>query len=288
VKCLVEPRSATLSFEEGLLVAADSLRPVRVAMEKQEATHFWRQCVRDTTGRWQGYVDIKSKLGSSYFVGCQKDVNYGNDSDVRYLAANLRVRERVYGEIQQIPEMSVGEFEEWLRSLRHDMAYKPMRDEDFPRHVPTHTPIVLGEVLLIAQLYDDPYWKREVLGPVLGDIPRHMLPRDELRNGIIEHYYPDLIHKHVYLRHIHKMLKEIIAHEVPGDETYLGKIAYFFQLLVNLHLFVNINNSVYMNIVNALLEIGGCSGIKHGILDFVALRLQTDNFSKYFISQVKG
>jgi hypothetical protein len=67
-----------------------------------------------------------------------------------------------------------------------------------------------------------------------------------------------------------------------NQEEYVHKVARFFQLLINLHLFAAVNVSLYMNMADGLLEIAGLRGIEHGMVDFVAFRLQPDSFERYF------
>jgi|GEM_PF-2417849 len=255
--------------------------------EPNEAlTDFWVQCVRDTSGEWQNYTSLKSKSGFNYFFGRQSTINLTDARAVRYIEANIRIRRRLYHEIPGVLEMGMGDFESWLRDLHSDMTYKATYEGNFPRNVPTHTVIVNAEVKPIAEQYGDPYFTGEANGPKFKGIPPYMLPRDEKEGGLISHYYPLLEYKTFYLKAAHNVFCDIVTHPIVGCDDYFKKVAYLFQILINLHLFVNVNNSLYMNIVNAFLEIAGTNGIEHGILDFVGMRLQPDRFSEYFLDQI--
>lgn len=276
------PQDLALGIENAL----KRLDKVSVTMPSKDLTDFWVQCVRDTNGEWQDYVNLKSKSGFSYFFGRQNTVDINDVQAISYVKANLRIRRRLYREIPEIPQMSIDDFYHWLRDLHSDMTYKTTYEGNFPRNVPTHTAIVNAEVKPIAKKYRDPYWTGITQGPNFSGIPPEMLPRDVQEGDVISHYYPLLEHKVFYLEAAHKLFCEIVTHSDVGSRDYLKKVACLFQILINLHLFVNINNSLYMNITNAFLEIADINGIEHGILDFVAMRLQPDTFSKYFLDKV--
>lgn len=275
-------------FKRGLHKALKNLEDVREDVIAQEQTYFWIQCIRDSTGEWDSYTNIKSKSGSNYFVGSQPFIDYANKQEVDYLNANIRIRERLYLDFIDVLAMDADEFENWLRELHRKMAYKYVFEGNFPRHVATHTPIVRGVVQSVAKQYNDPYKNGLSKGPHFNNIPAYALPRDVVNSeGLIDHYYPELEWRSFYLEEARKTLVSIITSSSVGDNEYLENIAYLFQVLINLHLFVNINGSLYMNMVNALLEIGGRQGIEHGILDFVCMRLQPETFSEYFIDQLR-
>jgi hypothetical protein len=275
-------------FKQGLYKALKNLEDVREDVIAQEQTYFWTQCIRDSTGKWDSYTNIKSKSGSNYFVGSQPFIDYANKQEADYLNANIRIRERLYLDFIDVPEMNIDEFEKWLRELHQKMAYKYVFEGNFPRHVATHTPIVRGVVQSVAEQYNDLYKNGLSEGPHFNNIPAYAFPRDVVNSeGLIDHYYPELEWRSFYLEEARKTLVSIITSPSVGDDEYLENIAYLFQVLINLHLFVNINSSLYMNMVNALLEIAGRKGVEHGILDFVCMRLQPETFSRYFIDQLQ-
>lgn len=277
---------ASPEFLDGVAGASRRLNLNIISARNHIQTDFWKQCVRDTTGRWEQYTSVKSKSGFRYFFGRQSEVDFDNVLETRYLEVNIEIRKRLFAEMPQVLKMNVKDFEQWLRSLHADMIYKHVYEGNFPRNVPTHTPIVRAEIIPIASLYNDPYAFGRTKGPNFAHIPAAALPKDLEEGDIINHYYPLLQYKDAYLKAAHKVFCSIVIHSKPGSIDYLRKVSYLFQLLINLHLFVNINSSLYMNLVNALLEVGGISGIEHGLLDFVAMRLQPDTFAAYFIDQL--
>ena len=65
----------------------------------------------------------------------------------------------------------------------------------------------------------------------------------------------------------------------------LGKIAEHYQYAANARPYGQINNSLFMNETNTLLQMAGFSTIPHGILDIASMHLQPDTFKKYFVDQ---
>lgn len=255
-------------------------------INRRADTDFWQQCVRDTTGKWEAYKHLKSKSGFNYFRGRQAHVDYNNPLEMKYLEANLRVRSKFYAELPEVLEMDISEFRQWIESLHEAMRYQYTYTGIFPRFTDTHTPIVKLEVIPLAEEYNDPYFTLETQGPNFLELPRGAQPRDVLVGEIIYHHYPGLEYAEEYLNVILKSLKEILGFRLTRGQ-YVRKVAHIYQLLTNLHLFVNINSSLYMNITNGLLEIAGIKGIEHGILDFVGMRLQPENFQAYFFDELK-
>jgi len=52
-------------------------------------------------------------------------------------------------------------------------------------------------------------------------------------------------------------------------------------------MFEAVNQSLFANHANVMLELIGFERIPQGVIDFAAMRLQPENFIKFFIDEVK-
>jgi hypothetical protein len=276
------------AFEHGIRLASERLQTVKTAFANQQETDFWQQCVRDTQGKLLMYTELKTRYGVSYFRGAQPTMDYAEPAEVTYLSANIDVRTKFYNGLQQIDPMGLSDFGPWLVELRHAMEYRFI--EEWLHHkfsTSGHTAVVKGHVLDISKQYHDPYSESLSKRPFLPGIRPKMLPRDDIVGENIVHHYPKLDCTDAYLTQALASLKKISKTMPIGGELYVKEVANFIQYLVNLHLFAGINNSLYMNMANGLLEVATIPGIEHSIIDFVAMRLQPENFQQYFFELVK-
>jgi hypothetical protein len=265
--------------------ALSRLDIAQAAADHNLPTSFWRQCVRDTDGTWAKYAGQKSAYDVPYFRGRQE--TYRSPEEHRYLLAHLDTRRAFYEGLLDVPGMSTNDFREWLEVLRALLEYRKSESALHEKSVTDkHTRIVTEQVLPIAKKYSDPYYVGEQTGPQFAGFPKESLPYDERKDDVIYHHYPSLDYTDTYLSHALGLLKEILAGDLSERDEYVFRIARFFQTLINLHLFAAVNVSLYMNMADGLLEIAGLHGIEHGIVDFVAFRLQPENFEKYFYDTV--
>ena len=88
---------------------------------------------------------------------------------------------------------------------------------------------------------------------------------------------------------MHRTAKEALALIEQGapQDKILAKIAEHYQYAANARPFGQINNSMFMNEVNTLLQKAGMKTMPHGMLDHLAQRLQPEAFKKYFIDEYK-
>ena len=122
----------------------------------------------------------------------------------------------------------------------------------------------------------------------LPEIEQNGLPKDVWQNdAVVYHHYPNPKYIHQYLSMLKKILQKITGYTDCSGNILLSSIALYYQYAINTHLFENINQSLFANQMNALLQLFGYNPIEHGILDFVAMRLQPENFVTYFIDEVK-
>ncbi|MBI4358239.1 MAG: hypothetical protein HY584_02975, partial [Candidatus Omnitrophica bacterium] len=109
------------------------------------------------------------------------------------------------------------------------------------------------------------------------------------RNLGTMHLYPDAVHVDAYFEAMRQILSEFAEMKKNGasQSELVAKIAEFYQYAANARPFTQINNSLFMNMANAMLREAGLAGITHGILDHAAMRLQPAIFAKLFLEAVK-
>ena len=94
------------------------------------------------------------------------------------------------------------------------------------------------------------------------------------------HFYPGGSRLPEYFAQMQRVISEFMLLE-PGKAdpiVVIDKIAEFYQYASNARPFTQINNSVFMNMANAMLEMHGLAGIPHGILDHIAQRIEPEKF----------
>ena len=99
------------------------------------------------------------------------------------------------------------------------------------------------------------------------------------------HRYPSGKAQKEYFTQMHRTAKEALdlINSGASEEAILSKLAEHYQYAANARPYDNINNSLFMNELNALLNKAGLRTIPHGNLDFAAMYLQPETFQKYFI-----
>jgi hypothetical protein len=115
-----------------------------------------------------------------------------------------------------------------------------------------------------------------LLGAVAGD-------------GLIFRHPPA---KHRYLERILEEMRLVLADLAQHMERGSGQdiplpLSRFHKLFLHAHPFYNINNSVAMNIVNYCLKEGGYGAIPHLLLDFIALRIEFEEYAHVFRKAVE-
>ena len=137
----------------------------------------------------------------------------------------------------------------------------------------------------IAIKYGDPYSTKGSSQVKLPGISDAAQPR----NIGTQHFYPDGKYLDEYFKQMHRTAKEaleLIEKGAPQDKI-LAKLAEHYQYAANARPFGQINNSLFMNEINTLLQKAGMKTIPHGMLDHAAQRLQPEAFKKYFIDEYK-
>ncbi len=245
---------------------------------------FWKGLVRDSSGRWLKYYFE----GYKYFqYGIQSKPNLVNSNDVIYVKTAIDQQRNF---IQGLINQDIKDFKVWLISLHKKQIYNGNDIKIAVRRrfaLIIHSRVVLDAVIPLAVKYHDPYINKRIQFVYLPKIAKKGLPKDVWYNEKeVFHYYPDPRFLPQYLSMIEEILQQIITMPYVGKEL-LSKIALYYQYAINTHMFENINQSLFANQMNALLQVFGFEPINHGILDFVAMRLQPVNFVKYFIDEVE-
>lgn len=245
---------------------------------------FWRGLVRDSDGRWLKY----HYEGIKYFrFGQQAKPDLTSREEVSYIRASIR-QNRAF--LLGLRNESFSNFKAWLIKLQREQVYSGIEGK-LLRNIRVsqgeHSRIVVDAVLPLAAKYHDPYTNKGTQIVYLPNIDQKGLPMDKwINEKEVIHYYPDPKFLNQYLQVMKENLEEITSISNTSDKGLLSKIALYYQYGINTHMFENINQSLFANQMNTLLQVFGFKPINHGILDFAAMRLQPDNFVRYFIDSV--
>ena len=153
----------------------------------------------------------------------------------------------------------------------------------------------------IAQRYNDPLQEVMNMGDVnktsrvkLKGIPEKYQPKDTwecddfdgwLCGNYTGHTYAPPEALELYHKEMYRTAQEAISRikNCESEERILEVLAEHFQYATNARPYNQINNSLYMNEINTLLQRAGMKVMPHSNLDIVAQRLQPETFKKYFI-----
>ncbi len=123
----------------------------------------------------------------------------------------------------------------------------------------------------------------------LPGISRKNLPHNGIHNyngrPTWGHRYPSGTAQKEYFTQMHRTAQEAmdLIKQGASEQAILSKLAEHYQYAANARPYDNINNSLFMNELNTLLNKAGLKTIPHGDLDFAAMYLQPKTFQKYFI-----
>lgn len=141
----------------------------------------------------------------------------------------------------------------------------------------------------IAKKYGDSYRVKQSESKVnLDGIPKEYQPTDCYDNIVGHtHHYPAGDSMIYYFEQMHRTSKETVNLIKKGasEQEILKKIAEHYQYAANARPYGQINNSLFMNETNTLLQMAGLKTIPHGNLDQISMHLQPETFQKYFIDQ---
>lgn len=138
----------------------------------------------------------------------------------------------------------------------------------------------------VARQYGDPFRVSETSTVNLAGIPTDNLPLNQNVNGTFFHHYPNGGNAlRPYYQQMHRTAQEALEliNNNASERAILEKIAEHYQYAANARPYGQINNSMFMNEVNTLLQRAGMKTMPHSELDIAAMHLQPDTFKQYFI-----
>ena len=260
---------------------------IKKEFNNKRMLRFWGGLVRDSNGKWLKYYFE----GYKYFqYGIQLKPDLTNKNDIYLINASIK---QIRAFIQGLINQDFKDYKTWLKTLHRKQIYNKNEIGTITRRrfaLIIHSRIVLNAVIPLTVKYHDPYTNKGVQIIYLPKVDKEGLPKDIWENEKeVFHYYPDPKFLNQYLEVMQEKLQDIItSNSEISDHKLLSSIASYYQYGINTHMFENINQSLFANQMNALLQVFGYNPINHGILDFVAMRLQPVNFVKYFINEVKA
>lgn len=266
----------------------ERLEKIEKSLIKKEVNNqlleFWKGLVRDSEGRWLKY----HTEGIKYFqYGKQSQPDLTSNVHLLLIkAATAQNKAFIHG----LMDYSFKNYKKWIIELHQRQTYtkdKPQLLSKIRISQGEHSRIAVDAVVPLARKYNDPYINQGTQILYLPKIDKQALPVDKWQNEKqVFHYYPDPRFLDQYFQVMKEILTEIVTDLSSPSKKSLVKVALYYQYAINPHMFENINQSLFANQMNALLQVFGFRPINHGILDFVAMRLQPDNFIRYFIDEV--
>lgn len=245
---------------------------------------FWGGLIRDVTGRGLGFYFEKVK----YFkYGKQSKPDINDKLQLALITSSIK-QEQAF--LSGLNDRSFRSLRKWLIRLHRKQSYfgekaQILRERRVSRG--EHTQVVIGSILSLAQKYNDSYTNKGTQMIHLPGIDPNSYPMDKWKNNQVIHFYPDPKYFDQYLKIMKSKLEQfVLKMDRKVDQGILEIIASYYQYGVNMHMFENVNQSLFANQANAMLKLLGLKPIEHGIIDFVAMRLQPENFKKYFIDEV--
>jgi len=245
---------------------------------------FWKGLIRDSTGRWLAYY----YKGVKYFkYGKQSKPDLNDKLQLALIKSSIK-HEQAF--LNGLNNRSFKNLKQWLIQLHYKQSYFGVGGQILlKRRISQgeHTQIIIGSVLPLARKYNDLYTNKGTQIVHLPGIDLHGCPMDSWKDNQVIHYYPDPKYFNQYLKVMREKLEQFILKiDRQVDGKTLEIIASYYQYGINMHMFENVNQSLFTNQANAMLKLLGLKPIEHGILDFVAMRLQPKNFLNYFIDEV--
>lgn len=252
----------------------------------QKLISFWKGLVRDPYGDWLNYY-----LDNKYFkYGKQPYPDLTNKENLALIKKSIE-HEKYF--LLSLINNRFQNNKEWLIKLHKKQAYKGIGGKLLTKKRTSrgeHSSMVKKIIIPLAKKYSDPYANKTTQKVKLSGINFYALPKDRWINiNIVWHYYPDPIFYEQYLCIMQKKIGELVIKlsDNMNIKDLLTDISQYYQYGINMHMFEDINQSLFVNQVNSLLMLMNLNPINHGILDFVAMRFQPKNFTKYFIDEVK-
>lgn len=251
-----------------------------------EFLEFWRGLIRDARGKWLVY----SRKRIKYFkYGKQSQPDLSDKLQLTLINASIK-HEQAF--LSGLNNGTFKNLKQWLIQLHCKQSYFGVGGQMLLKRRMSqgeHSQVIIRSVLSLARKYNDPYTKRGTQIVHLPGIDSHSCPMDKWKGDRVTHYYPDPKYFNQYLKVMKNKLKQfILKKDRKADKKTLEIIASYYQYGINMHMFENVNQSLFANQANAMLRLLGLKPIEHGIIDFVAMRLQPKAFYNYFLDEVKN
>jgi len=121
----------------------------------------------------------------------------------------------------------------------------------------------------------------------LPNIPFEFLPYDTFTDSTITHFYPHHSSLPYYIDAASSQLVLFINCYFSGNTSKNLLLNYafsFFHYLSSARLFGRGNHSLYMNLLNTMLDLIGLPKLQHGCIDFAAIHFDFSTFQEYMFS----
>lgn len=251
---------------------------------------YWKGLVRDSDGRWKHY----EQKHPNYFIGVKSVPNLRDiDGDVRLLERNLDANQYLLSHMSELEKgMDDSQFLRFLVEMHKKRAFIPGTAGKIITaplvSQGSHTDIVKRDVAAIAIKYNDRYQCIGEKTVSLEGISPDGLPKDRwLTDDLVYHYYPNAYYRE-YIPILNSTLTDIIrTFDTIKSNELIEKLAKFYQYGANVRMFDRTNQAYFNSICNIFLHMAGLKPVENGILDFVAMRLRSENFQKYYYDEVQ-
>ena len=257
-------------------------------IKEQKLISFWKGLVRDPYGEWMKYY---SDNGNKYFrYGKQPYPDLTKGEHISLIKKSIE-QEKYF--LLSLINKSFRNNKTWLIELHKKQAYKGKGGKLLTKKRTSqgeHSIMVKQIIIPLAKKYSDPYIDKDMQVITLPGICFDALPKDLwVNNNVVWHYYPDPIYYKQYLQIMRKKLIALVKKLSDNRNVteILTIIGLYYQYGINMHMFEDINQSLFINQINSILLLLNLKPINHGVLDFVAMRFQPENFTKYFIDEIK-
>ncbi len=303
----MEANPAIRKYSGGKKLISDMKMQVEVLNAKKISTHVAPKKV-DNKVDYSSNIDTKYRRTSDDFIPDELVRNAGNDGNPineNYIHASKDLRQHYNDAIAN--GTYADSYENYVKTISegHKVAYAGFDgthtwyDKVGEGSIDINPGKIRGEGSLIsdrvevskwveqtvAKKYSDKYSTNDVAQLELEGIQADARPI----NIGTKHHYPDGKYMSEYFEQMQRTAKEavnLIEKGAPQNEI-LAKLAEHYQYAANARPFGQINNSLFMNEINTLLQKAGMKPMPHGMLDHVAQRLQPESFKKYFIDEYK-
>lgn len=257
--------------------------------------NYWEGLVRDA-GRSNELSRYQSEAGH-YYRGTQATPDLSNPSVINYIKSNVDAQESFLTGLTNPNNLNSNQgFIDFLRSLHTQQAYKG----DQPGVINQLGAVNSGGHEAIARSYvaeRSPSYQSFLDNPAQTlyevRLPGISTPQGASRDfklpNRIEHEYPTMDNTTLdqYAQQMRLRLQMLNQPNLSMDDQ-LRLIGEFYQYGAISRPFNEVNNSLFMNMVNGLLEQRGLTPIEQGFMDFAAMRMQPDEFTTFFRQQVQA